>query len=225
MLPRPSQVRSVFETVLARLSGSPSIVGRWSWDRTNLSDSSGPRTSFYAIQRCGARGRSCTSGVYPVGTVLQTVATHLTVASRALFFLSGPKIEGSRKGPCGRSCTRTVPVLRRPPLLLGYTGFFGGRQRECSPDPCGSDPFSRRSRHACPVYLPKGREPGQGLAPCSADYESAASLSMLTRRWSIVSDPPRVRAGLQPAASTTSAYDALKTSPERLRGKTGQDGG
>lgn len=57
---------------------------RWSWYCANLSGFSDPQTSIYLIQRKkGAYGRSCTSDVYPRGTVLQTVATHLTVASYA----------------------------------------------------------------------------------------------------------------------------------------------
>ena len=82
-----------------------------------------------------------------------------------------------RRGRGARAtiCTRTGPVLSRMPLLLGYAGD-ALRRRSCT----FTLPLGRGDAHL--LHHAEKMEPRQGLAPCSADYESAASLSMLARQ-------------------------------------------
>ena len=51
--------------------------GRWSWNRANLSGSSGPRTSFYAIQRYKWRARPVLPRLGPARQAgIDAVRTH-----------------------------------------------------------------------------------------------------------------------------------------------------
>ena len=80
-------------------------------------------------------------------------------------------INGGRDGCCPRS----LLLDRQANMLLLLASETGGRRRACSPGRCRPDLFSKQSRRACPVHLPKLAAP-DGFAPSSADSESAVLL-------------------------------------------------
>jgi hypothetical protein len=135
----------------------------------------------------GMRGRSCTCDVYLEGTVLQTVATHLAVASRILFAPVYPKVLPAGFAPAprphlGLTDHKSAVLLlhhgrKKPPWGLAphsadyeSAASLSMLRRHCLrkaegmlPNPKRIDPLSRRSWRACPVNFPEERPPG--LAP------------------------------------------------------------
>lgn len=121
-------------------------------------------------------------------------------------------------GAAGGSCTRTICLEGRNAVCYITTAAMGPARR-----------LALRSRtYRVRVLLLNDAGdlgPGVGLAPTSSVYETDASLAALTRqKWRPRRDSHPVRAGLQPAASTTLASRShsarsLNETEERKSGK------
>ena len=62
---------------------------------------------------------------------------------------------GLKNGGRDGCCPHSLLLDRQANMLLLLASETGGRRRACSPGRCRPDLFSKQSRRACPVHLPK----------------------------------------------------------------------
>lgn len=199
--------------------------GRWSWDRTNLSGSSGPRTSLYAIQRKVVRAggvappvfttwvrfyrperhncqsprtqkKSLRQGLHPQWSVPKTDAS--AVGLRRV------RGSGAAPGTCALLCrlrSNCIAVYAYAAIIGEWSAALRQPERLVPARLSGSPSMKNLRARSCTL---------------TTRFEALHAVCYITRskrEWSAAPDSHRVRADLQTAASSALACGALEMVP------------